>query len=152
MALTPATLEVVPEHIAAGGVWIAPGVDGEIAGVVALAPGDAPDTLNLNKLFVEPRDIGSGIGQGPGPRKSSCATIFCYFVDPRKTTAFGASPLAAPSRWLAASSDHGRGNRIQESDQARFCGPPVASHTTGTARKTRAKITCRARRLPCANC
>jgi hypothetical protein len=74
MALTPATLEVVPEHIAAGGVWIAPGVDGEIAGVVALAPGDAPDTLNLNKLFVEPRDIRSGIGQGPGPRKSSCAT------------------------------------------------------------------------------
>jgi hypothetical protein len=30
-------------------VWIATGVDGEIAGVVALAPGDAPDTLNLNK-------------------------------------------------------------------------------------------------------
>ena len=51
----PAALEVVPEHIAAGDVWIATGVDGEIAGVVALAPGDAPDTLNLNKLFVEPR-------------------------------------------------------------------------------------------------
>jgi hypothetical protein len=39
------------EHIAAGDVWIATRVDGEIAGVVALAPGDAPDTLNLNKLF-----------------------------------------------------------------------------------------------------
>jgi len=51
----PDALEVVPEHIAAGDVWIATGVDGEIAGVVALAPGDAPDTLNLNKLFVEPR-------------------------------------------------------------------------------------------------
>jgi hypothetical protein len=83
MALTPATLEVVPEHIAAGGVWIAPGVDGEIAGVVALAPGDAPDTLNLNKLFVEPRDIRSGIGQGPGPRKSSCATAGEGCLDPR---------------------------------------------------------------------
>ena len=55
MMLMPAALEVVPEHIAAGDVWIATGVDGEIAGVVALAPGDAPDTLNLNKLFVEPR-------------------------------------------------------------------------------------------------
>ena len=55
MALMPAALEVVPEHIAAGDVWIATGVDGEIAGVVALAPGDPPDTLNLNKLFVEPR-------------------------------------------------------------------------------------------------
>jgi hypothetical protein len=54
-ALMPAALKVVPEHIAAGDVWIATGVDGEIAGVVALAPGDAPDTLNLNKLFVEPR-------------------------------------------------------------------------------------------------
>ena len=54
-ALKPAALEVVPEHIAAGDVWIATGVDGEIAGVVALAPGDAPDTLNLNKLFAEPR-------------------------------------------------------------------------------------------------
>ena len=44
-------------------MWIATGVDGEIAGVVALAPGDAPDTLNLNKLFVEPRHIRSGVGR-----------------------------------------------------------------------------------------
>src|SRR3984957_6139116 len=63
MMLMPAALEVVPEHIAAGDVWIATGVDGEIAGVVALAPGDAPDALNLNKLFVEPRHIRSGVGR-----------------------------------------------------------------------------------------
>jgi hypothetical protein len=31
MMLMPAALEVVPEHIAAGDVWIATGVDGEIA-------------------------------------------------------------------------------------------------------------------------
>ena len=30
---------------------------------------------------------------------------------------------AAPARWSAPSSDHGRGNRIQESGRARFCGP-----------------------------
>src|ERR1700731_3069737 len=30
MALMPAALEVVPEHVAAGDVWIATGVDGEI--------------------------------------------------------------------------------------------------------------------------
>src|SRR5690242_17742127 len=59
----PRQAEVVPEHVAAGDVWIATGVDGEIAGVVALAPGDAPDTLNLNKLFVEPRHIRSGVGR-----------------------------------------------------------------------------------------
>ena len=46
-------------------MWIATGVDGEIAGVVALAPGDAPDTLNvnLNKLFVEPPHYCSGVGR-----------------------------------------------------------------------------------------
>jgi GNAT superfamily N-acetyltransferase len=34
-----------------------------LAGVVALAPGDAPGTLDLNKLFVEPRHIRGGIGR-----------------------------------------------------------------------------------------
>jgi GNAT superfamily N-acetyltransferase len=40
-----------------------PGSNGESAGVVALAPGDAPDMLNLNKLFVEPCHIRSGVGR-----------------------------------------------------------------------------------------
>ena len=40
--------------------------DGQIAGVVALAPGDAPGTLDLNKLFIEPRHIRGGVGRrGP---------------------------------------------------------------------------------------
>jgi Acetyltransferase (GNAT) family len=39
-----------------------PGADGEIAGVLALAPGDEPGALDLNKLFVEPRHIRSGAG------------------------------------------------------------------------------------------
>ena len=55
MALMLAALGVAGEDIAAGDVWVATAADGQIAGVVALAPGDAPDTLNLNKLFVEPR-------------------------------------------------------------------------------------------------
>ena len=37
-------------------VWVATGADGQIAGVVALAPGDAPGALDLNKLFIEPRE------------------------------------------------------------------------------------------------
>jgi GNAT superfamily N-acetyltransferase len=61
--LMPAALEVVPEHIAAGDVWIATGVGREIAGVVALAPGDEPGALDLNKLFVEPRHIRGGVGR-----------------------------------------------------------------------------------------
>ena len=40
-----------------------PGADGQIAGVVALAPGDAPGALDLNKLFIEPRHIRSGVGR-----------------------------------------------------------------------------------------
>jgi hypothetical protein len=54
MALMPAALGVAPEHIAAFDVRIATRADGQIAGVVALAPGDAPGTLDLNKLFIEP--------------------------------------------------------------------------------------------------
>jgi hypothetical protein len=57
LALMPAALEVAPKEIAAGDVWIPTKVDGQIAGVVALAPGDAPGTLDLNKLFIEPRHI-----------------------------------------------------------------------------------------------
>ena len=36
--------------LAAGDVWVATAADGQIAGVVALAPGDEPDALDLNKL------------------------------------------------------------------------------------------------------
>ena len=62
MALMPAALAVAPEDIAAGDVWVATGADGQIAGVVALAPGDTPGTLELNKLFIEPRHIRGGVG------------------------------------------------------------------------------------------
>jgi N-acetylglutamate synthase-like GNAT family acetyltransferase len=61
MALMPAALAVAPED--AGDVWIATGADGQIAGVVALAPGDAPGTLDLNKLFIEPWHIRVGVGR-----------------------------------------------------------------------------------------
>ena len=36
---------------------------GRRAGVVALAPDDAPGALDLNKLFIEPRHIRSGVGR-----------------------------------------------------------------------------------------
>ena len=63
MAPMPAALRVAPEEIAAGDVWIATGTDGRLAGVVALAPGDAPGTLDLNKLFIEPRHMRGGVGR-----------------------------------------------------------------------------------------
>src|ERR1700738_4821450 len=55
MAPMLAALGVAGEDIAVGHVWVATGADGQIAGVVALAPGDAPGALDLNKLFIEPR-------------------------------------------------------------------------------------------------
>jgi GNAT superfamily N-acetyltransferase len=63
MALARAVLEVSPEQIAAGDAWVATGVDGEITGMVALGPSEQPDTLDLDKLFVEPQWIRKGVGR-----------------------------------------------------------------------------------------
>jgi N-acetylglutamate synthase-like GNAT family acetyltransferase len=63
MALARAALEVRPEHIKAGDVWVATAADGSIAGMVALGPSDQPRTLDLEKLFVAPQRIGSGVGR-----------------------------------------------------------------------------------------
>ena len=54
MALMPAALAVAPEGIAAGGVWIATRADGQIAGVVALASGDAPHNPPDNQVEHRP--------------------------------------------------------------------------------------------------
>jgi len=52
MALARAALEVRPERIDAGDVWVATAADGSIAGIVALGPSEQPHTLDLEKLFV----------------------------------------------------------------------------------------------------
>jgi N-acetylglutamate synthase-like GNAT family acetyltransferase len=62
MALARAALEVKPEEIAAGDVWVAE-ADGVVAGVAALAAAEAPDTLDLAKLFVMPGRLRRGIGR-----------------------------------------------------------------------------------------
>jgi predicted N-acetyltransferase YhbS len=63
MALARVVLQVNPEQIARGDVWVATGADGEVAGMVALGPGERPDTFDLDKLFVEPQWIRSGVGR-----------------------------------------------------------------------------------------
>jgi len=63
MARVRAALQIRPERIDAGDVWVATAADGSIAGIVALGPSDQPRTLDLDKLFVAPRRIGSGIGR-----------------------------------------------------------------------------------------
>jgi N-acetylglutamate synthase-like GNAT family acetyltransferase len=62
MALVRTAFEGMHEQVAAGDVWVATGVDGEVAGMVALGPSQEPDTLDLDKLFVEPRQIRTGVG------------------------------------------------------------------------------------------
>jgi len=73
MALARAALEVRPERIDAGDVWVATAADGSIAGIVALGPSEQPHTLDLEKLFVAPRRIRSGVGaccwRTPWPRE-----------------------------------------------------------------------------------
>ncbi len=63
MALARAALEVRLEHIDAGDVWVAIAADRSIAGIVALGPSDQPRTLDLDKLFVAPQRIRSGVGR-----------------------------------------------------------------------------------------
>ena len=63
MALTRAVLRVKPEQIALGDVWAATAAHGSIAGMVALGPSEQPDTLDLDKLFVEPQRIRTGVGR-----------------------------------------------------------------------------------------
>jgi GNAT superfamily N-acetyltransferase len=63
MALAGIVLQVRPEQIAAGNVWVATGADGEVAGMVALGPSEEPNTLDLDKLFVEPQRIRTGVGR-----------------------------------------------------------------------------------------
>jgi len=62
MALCREPLRVKPEEIAAGDVWVAAAPDGNIAGIVALAPGGEPETLDLDKLFIDPGWIRGGVG------------------------------------------------------------------------------------------
>ena len=63
LTLARAALRVSPAQIAAGEVWVATAADGSIAGVVAIGPGGQPDALDLDKLFIEPRQIGAGFGR-----------------------------------------------------------------------------------------
>lgn len=62
MVLARPTLEVRPQQIELGDVWVATAADGSVAGVVALAPGEQTNTLDLDKLFVEPKWIRTGVG------------------------------------------------------------------------------------------
>jgi GNAT superfamily N-acetyltransferase len=63
MTLAHNALQVSSAQIAAGDVWVATGADGGIAGVVVLNAGDRADTLDLDKLFIEPRHIRAGFGR-----------------------------------------------------------------------------------------
>ena len=63
IALVRAAFEGLREQAAAENVWVATGADGEVVGMVALGPSGRPNTLDLDKLFVEPRRIRTGVGR-----------------------------------------------------------------------------------------
>jgi GNAT superfamily N-acetyltransferase len=63
MGLVRLALEGMEEQVGTGSVWVATDADGEVVGLVALGPGERPDTLDLDKLFVEPRRMRTGVGR-----------------------------------------------------------------------------------------
>ena len=63
MGLVRLAFEGMQEQIATGNVWAATDADGEVVGMVALGPGEPSDTLDLDKLFVEPQRIRTGVGR-----------------------------------------------------------------------------------------
>ena len=62
MTQSRASLTVSVDQISAGDVGVAE-VEGAIAGMVALARLDEPGLVDLDKLFIEPSRIGTGVGQ-----------------------------------------------------------------------------------------
>ena len=63
MGLVRLAFKGMQDQVATGNVWVAIGADGEVVGMVALGPGERSDTLDLDKLFVEPRRIRTGVGR-----------------------------------------------------------------------------------------
>jgi GNAT superfamily N-acetyltransferase len=87
MALARVALEVSAEQIAAGDVWVATEADGAVAGIMALGPSEQPSTLDLDKLFVEPRRIRTGVGR---------ALLAHAIIEARRRGAFRLTILADP--------------------------------------------------------
>ena len=63
MGLVRLAFKGMQDQVATGNVWVAIGADGEVVGMVALGPGERSDTLDLDKLFVEPQRIRTGVGR-----------------------------------------------------------------------------------------
>ena len=122
MALMLAALGVAGEDIAVGDVWVATGADGQIAGVVALAAGDAPGALDLNKLFIEPRHIRSGVGR---------ALLAHAIAEARRRGAGRLTILADPN--AAAFYERAGAVRIGEAPSGRGARP-LAAALRGQAR------------------
>jgi GNAT superfamily N-acetyltransferase len=87
MAFCREPLRVKPEQIAAADVWAAVAGDQSIGGIVSLAPGEDPATLDLDKLFIEPGQIRRGIGRlllahAVGEARRHGATRLTILADP----------------------------------------------------------------------
>ena len=62
MTLSRTALTVCAAQINAGDVWVAE-IDGAAIGIVSLAATDDPRTVDLDKIFVEPTQMRSGVGR-----------------------------------------------------------------------------------------
>jgi hypothetical protein len=70
----PAVLGSPGENITAGDVWVATGAEGQIAGVLALVPGDEPGAADLNRAAPHPAAASAGChSRAPSLRRVSAA-------------------------------------------------------------------------------
>jgi GNAT superfamily N-acetyltransferase len=97
---------IEPAQIAAGDVWVALAGNGSVAGVLALAATSEPGTLDLDKLFIEPRHIRGGFGRvlmdwASAEARRRGATRLTILADPNAAAFYercGAQPIGeAPS-------------------------------------------------------
>jgi GNAT superfamily N-acetyltransferase len=121
MALARGVLQVGVKQIAAGDVWVATMADGSLAGVVALASGEQPGTLDLDKLFVEPRHIRAGFGRAlldhaTREAKRRGATRLTILADPYVCRAVLRAQWRAPDRGGAVRCNPGTDGAVLRDD------------------------------------
>ena len=127
--------------------------DGQIAGVVALAPGDAPGTLDLNKLFIEPRHIRGGVGRAlfaVAEARQRGAERLTILPDPNaagfyeRNGAVRTRKASSDAVWVALPESYppmprfSSGNRLQRADNTvrQTARPAVSTSWTGGSNRS----------------
>ena len=122
---------------------------------MALAPGDAPGTLDLNKLFIEPRHIRGGVGRAllahaVAEARKRGAERLTILADPNaagfyeRNGAVRTRKASSDAVWVALADSYppmprfSSGNRLQRADNAvrQTARPAVSTSWTGGSNRS----------------